>query len=105
MFEVKPDILKQVLERFENEQFLSTESQDWTFSDFFDEAILFSNSLNISPQKHIALCSAKPEILLKTMLALWLKGAVVVPLNPKFPQKEKKELLLKTGSTLLEKVE
>jgi O-succinylbenzoic acid--CoA ligase len=105
MFEVKPDILKQVLERFENEQFLSTESQNWTFSDFFDEAILFSNSLNISPQKHIALCSAKPEFLLKTMLALWLKGAVVVPLNPKFPQKEKKELLLKTGSTLLEQVE
>ncbi|MDE0793759.1 MAG: AMP-binding protein [SAR324 cluster bacterium] len=105
MFEVKPDILKQVLERFADEQFLSTESQDWTFSDFFEEAILFSNSLNISPQKHIALCSAKPEFLLKTMLALWLKGAVVVPLNPKFPQKQKKELLLKTGSTLLEQVE
>jgi len=105
MFEVKPDILKQVLERFADEQFLITESQDWTFTDFFEEAILFSNSLNISPQKHIAICSEKPEFLLKAMFTLWLKGAVVVPLNPKFPQKQKKELLLKTGSTLLEQIE
>ena len=102
MFEVKPDILNQVLERFADEQFLITASQDWTFSDFFEEAIFFSNSLNISPQKHIALCSAKPEFLLNAMLALWIKGAVVVPLNPKFSQKQKKELLIKTGSTLLE---
>ena len=105
MFEVKPDILKKILERFADEQFLSTESQDWTFSEFFEETILLSNSLDISPQKHIALCSTKPDFLIKTMLALWLKGAVVVPLNPKFPKKQKKELLLKTGSTLLEQVQ
>ncbi len=59
MFEVKPDILKQVLEHFGGEQFLISKSVDWTFSDFFEEAVRFSNSLNISPQKHIALCSAK----------------------------------------------
>ena len=105
MFEVKPNILKQVLERFADEQFLICESQTWTFADFFEEAIIFSNSLLISPQKRIALCSANPEIMLKGMLALWLKGAVVVPLNPKFPQKQKKELLIKTGSTLLEQLE
>ncbi|MAF54984.1 MAG: 2-succinylbenzoate-CoA ligase [Deltaproteobacteria bacterium] len=105
MFEVKPDILKQVLEHFGGEQFLISESVDWTFSDFFEEAVLFSNSLKIIPQKHIALCSAKPEFLLKALLALWLKGAVTVPLNPKFPQKQKKELLIKTGSTLLEQLE
>ena len=51
------------------------------------------------------LCSANPEFLLKALLALWLKGAVAVPLNPKFPQKQKKELLIKTGSTLLEQLE
>ncbi|MDP7174865.1 MAG: AMP-binding protein, partial [SAR324 cluster bacterium] len=105
MFEVKPDILKQVLEHFAGEQFLISESVDWTFSDFFEEAVLFSNSLKIIPQKHIALCSAKPEFLLKALLALWLKGAVAVPFNPKFPQKQKKELLIKTGSTLLEQLE
>ena len=105
MFEVKPDILKQVLEHFGGEQFLISKSVNWTFSDFFEEAVLFSNSLNIIPQKHIALCSAKPEFLLKALLALWLKGAVAVPFNPKFPQKQKKELLIKTGSTLLEQLE
>ncbi|MDG1488062.1 MAG: AMP-binding protein, partial [SAR324 cluster bacterium] len=90
---------------FGGEQFLISKSGDWTFSDFFEEAVRFSNSLNISPQKHIALCSANPEFLLKALLALWLKGAVAVPLNPKFPQKQKKELLIKTGSTLLEQLE
>ncbi len=104
MFEVKPDILKQILEHFADEQFLISESQDWTFSAFFEEAILFSKSLNISPQKHIALCSVNPEYILKSMLALWLKGAVTVPLNPKFPQKQKIELMKKTGSTLLEQL-
>ena len=105
MFEVKSDILKKVMEHFADEQFLISESVNWTFSDFFEEAVLFSNSLNISPQKHFALCSANPEFLLKAQLALWLKGAVAVPLNPKFPQKQKKELLIKTGSTLLEQIE
>ena len=104
MFEVKPDILKQVVEHFADEQFLISESQDWTFSEFFEEAILFSKSLNISPQKHIALCSVNPEYILKSMLALWLKGAVSVPLNPKFPQKQKIELMKNTGSTLLEQL-
>jgi len=104
MFEVKPDILKQILEHFADEQFLISESQDWTFSAFFEEAILFSKSLNISPQKHIALCSVNPEYILKSMLALWLKGAVSVPLNPKFPQKQKIELMKNTGSTLLEQL-
>ena len=104
MFEVKPDILKQVVEHFADEQFLISESQDWTFSAFFEEAILFSKSLNISPQKHIALCSVNPEYILKSMLALWLKGAVSVPLNPKFPQKQKIELMKNTGSTLLEQL-
>ena len=104
MFEVKPDILKQVVEHFADDQFLISESQDWTFSEFFEEAILFSKSLNISPQKHIALCSVNPEYILKSMLALWLKGAVSVPLNPKFPQKQKIELMKNTGSTLLEKL-
>ena len=55
MFEVKPDILKQVVEHFADEQFLISESQDWTFSEFFEEAILFSNSINIRPQEHVAL--------------------------------------------------
>ena len=104
MFEVKPDILKQILEHFADEQFLISESQDWTFSAFFEEAILFSKSLNIRPQKHIALCSVNPEYMLKSMLALWLKGAVTVPLNPKFPQKQKIELMKNTGSTLLEQL-
>ena len=104
MFEVKPDILKQVVEHFADEQFLISESQDWTFSEFFEEAILFSKSLNIRPQKHIALCSVNPEYILKSMLALWLKGAVTVPLNPKFPQKQKIELMKNTGSTLLEQL-
>ncbi|MDP6215929.1 MAG: AMP-binding protein, partial [SAR324 cluster bacterium] len=104
MFEVKPDILKQVVEHFADEQFLISESQDWTFSAFFEEAILFSKSLNIRPQEHVALCSANPEYLLKAMFALWLKGAVVVPLNPKFPENQKQKLLKKTRSTLLEQL-
>ncbi|MED5240587.1 MAG: AMP-binding protein [SAR324 cluster bacterium] len=105
MFEVKPDILKQILEHFADEQFLISESQDWTFSAFFEEAILFSKSLNISPQEHVALCSVNPEYLLKAMFALWLKGAVVVPLNPKYPENQKQKLLKKTRSTFLEQLE
>ena len=105
MFEVKPDILKQILEHFADEQFLISESQDWTFSAFFEEAILFSNSINIRPQEHFALCSANPEYLLKAMFALWLKGAVVVPLNPKFTENQKQKLLKKTRSTFLEQLE
>ena len=105
MFEVKPHILKQVLEHFADEQFLISESQDWTFSAFFEEAILFSNSINIRPQEHVALCSANPEYLLKAMFALWLKGAVVVPLNPKFTENQKQKLLKKTRSTFLEQLE
>ncbi|MEE2599063.1 MAG: AMP-binding protein, partial [SAR324 cluster bacterium] len=104
MFEVKPDILKQILEHFADEQFLISESQDWTFSAFFEEAILFSKSLNISPQEHVALCSVNPEYLLKAMFALWLKGAVVVPLNPKYPENQKQKLLKKTRSTFLEQL-
>lgn len=97
MFEVNSNLLNQVLERFAEKQFLISESKVWTFAEFLEESIALSGSLNITPKKHIALCAENPEFLLKAMLALWLKGAVAVPLNPKFPAKQKKELLHKVG--------
>ena len=51
MFEVKQDILKQIVDRFADVQFLISESQYWTFSDFFEEVILLSNSINARPKK------------------------------------------------------
>ena len=97
MFEVKKDLLFQILDRFSENQFLISETRIWTFRNFFGEAFLFSNFLKIRPGEKVPIFSDNPEIFLKSILALWLKRAVAVPLNSSLPLAKKKELLNKIG--------
>ena len=83
MIDVNKYIFSNVLEKFADKQFFMSESRNFSFLEFFEEAILFSDTLSITPKKNIAICSNNPEFLIKAMFALWIKGAVVVPLNPK----------------------
>ncbi|RTZ77526.1 MAG: o-succinylbenzoate--CoA ligase, partial [SAR324 cluster bacterium] len=99
MFDVNPNILNQVLEHYENQPFLISEKRSWTFADFMSEARLLSDSLMAESQQRVYLSSENPENLLKSMLALWMRGAVAVPLNPQIPEKQKMEMLQKIGCT------
>ena len=92
MFDVNPNILNQVLEHYENQPFLISEKRSWTFADFMSEARLLSDSLKAESQQRVYLSSENPENLLKSMLALWMRSAVGVPLNPQIPEKQKKEM-------------
>jgi len=98
MFDVNPNILNQVLEHYENQPFLISE-RSWTFADFMSEARLLSDSLMAESQQRVYLSSENPENLLKSMLALWMHGAVAVPLNPQIPEKQKMEMLQKIDCT------
>ena len=99
MFDVNPNILNQVLEHYENQPFLISEKRSWTFADFMSEARLLSDSLMAESQQRVYLSSENPENLLKSMLALWMHGAVAVPLNPQIPEKQKMEMLQKIDCT------
>ena len=99
MFDVNPNILNQVLEHYENQPFLITEKSSWTFSDFMSEARLLSDSLMTESQQRVYLSTENTENLLKSMLALWMRGAVAVPLNQQIPEKQKMEMLQQIGCT------
>ena len=99
MFDVNPNILNQVLEHYENQPFLISEKRSWTFADFMSEARLLSDSLMAESQQRVYLCTENTENLLKSMLALWMHGAVAVPLNPQIPEKQKMEMLQKIDCT------
>ena len=99
MFEVNPNILNQVLEHYENQPFLFSEKRSWTFADFMSEASLLSDSLMAESQQRVYLSTENTENLLKSMLALWMRGAVAVPLNQQIPEKQKMEMLQQIGCT------
>jgi len=99
MFDVNPNILNQVLEHYENQPFLITEKRSWTFADFMIEARLLSDSLMAESQQRVYLSTENTENLLKSMLALWMRGAVAVPLNQQIPEKQKMEMLQQIGCT------
>ena len=97
MFEVNPNLLNQLRNSFAEQPLLISENYCWTFAEFLDESFMLSKSLSITAQKRIVLCTENPDFLLKAMLALWFKDTVAVPLNPKFPAKQKNELIHKIG--------
>ena len=99
MFDVNPNILNQVLEHYENQPFLISEKRSWTFAEFMSEARLLSDSLMAESQQRVYLSTENTENLLKSMLALWMHGAVAVPLNPQIPEKQKMEMLQKIDCT------
>ncbi len=99
MFDVNPNILNQVLEHYENHPFLITEKRSWTFADFMSEARLLSDSLMAESQQRVYLSTENTENLLKSMLALWMRGAVAVPLNQQIPEKQKMEMLQQIDCT------
>jgi O-succinylbenzoic acid--CoA ligase len=99
MFDVNPNILNQVLEHYENQPFLITEKRSWTFADFMSEARLLSDSLMAESQQRVYLSTENTENLLKSMLALWMRGAVAVPLNQQIPEKQKMQMLQQIGCT------
>ena len=99
MFEINPNILNQVLEHYQNQPFLITEQRSWTFADFMSEARLLSDSLKAESQQRVYLSSENPENLLKSMLALWMRGAIAVPLNQQIPKEQKIEMLQQIGCT------
>ncbi|MEC9219726.1 MAG: AMP-binding protein, partial [SAR324 cluster bacterium] len=99
MFDVNPNILNQVLEHYENQPFLISEKRSWTFADFMSEARLLSDSLMAESQQRVYLSTENTENLLKSMLALWMRGAVAVPLNQQIPEKQKMEMLQQIGCT------
>ena len=95
MFEVSTNLLNQVLEHFEKQLLLINGERSWSFLEFFSETHTLSKSFKINSQERIILCSENQEFVLKSMLALWMLGAVAVPLNPKFPYSQKNELIQK----------
>ena len=95
MVEINQNLLDQLYDKYKDLPLLINEKQCWTFAEFFNEAYLISNSLSTDPQKRIGLCSENLEFLLLAMMAIWMREAIVVPLNPKFPARQKEELLRK----------
>ena len=95
MLDVNPNILNKVLAQFADLQFLISGKHSLSFADFFKDAKVMSDSFKIEAQERIALTSENPEYLLKAMLALWLREAVAVPLNPEFPEKQREDLNFK----------
>ena len=95
MFEVSTNLLNQVLEHFDEQLLLINDERSWSFLEFFSETHTLSKSFKINSQERIILCSENQEFVLKSILALWMLGAVAVPLNPKFPHSQKNELIQK----------
>ena len=95
MDEINKNLLDQLYDKYKDLPLLINEKRCWTFAEFFNEARLLSNSLCTDPQKRIGLCSENYEFLLLALIAIWMREGIVVPLNPKFPQKQKEELLRK----------
>jgi len=63
------------------------------------EARLLSDPLMAESQQRVYLSTENTENLLKSMLALWMRGAVAVPLNQQIPEKQKMEMLQQIGCT------
>ncbi|HIG78046.1 MAG TPA: o-succinylbenzoate--CoA ligase, partial [Candidatus Lambdaproteobacteria bacterium] len=63
------------------------------------EARLLSDSLMAESQQRVYLSTENTENLLKSMLALWMRGAVAVPLNQQIPEKQKMQMLQQIGCT------
>ncbi len=97
MFEVKNDIFLQILEKFSENNLLINEKRIWKFREFFEESFHFSESLDIKPNEIVALPASNSEIVLKSLLALWFKRAIAVPLNSSLPVYKRKKLLKKVG--------
>ena len=97
MIEINKNLLNQLYDKYKDLPLLVNEKQSWTFAEFFNKAFLLSNSLNTEPKKRIGLCSENYEFLLFAMTAIWMRGGIVVPLDPKFPPKQKEELLQKVN--------
>ena len=95
MDEINKNLLDKLYDKYKDLPLLINEKQSWTFAEFFNEARLLSNTLCTDPQKRIGLCSENYEFLLLAMMAIWMREAIVVPLNPKFPARQKEELLRK----------
>ena len=104
MDEINKNLLDQLYDKYKDLPLLINEKRCWTFAEFFNEAGLLSNSLCTDPQKRIGLCSENYEFLLLAMMAIWMREGIVVLLNPKFPPKQKEELLrkVKCGEILSE---
>jgi O-succinylbenzoic acid--CoA ligase len=97
MIEINKNLLNQLYDKYKDLPLLVNEKQSWTFAEFFNKAFLLSNSLNTEPKKRIGLCSENYEFLLFAMTAIWMREGIVVPLDPKFPPKQKEELLQKVN--------
>ena len=95
MYEINKKLLNQLYDNYKDLPLLISEKRCWTFAEFFNEACLLSDSLCTGLQKRIGLCSENYEFLLLAMMAIWMREGIVVPLNPKFPPKQKDELLRK----------
>ena len=97
MVEINKNLLNQLYDEYKDLPLLVNEKQSWTFAEFFNKAFLLSNSLNTEPKNRIGLCSENYEFLLFAMTAIWMRGGIVVPLDPKIPPKQKKDLLEKVN--------
>ena len=92
MVEINQNLLDQLYDKYKDLPLLINEKQCWTFAEFFNEAYFISNSLSTDPQKRIGLCSENLEFLLLAMMAIWMREAIVVPLNPKFPVEKNRQI-------------
>ena len=97
MIEINKNLLNQLYDKYKDLPLMVNEKQSWTFAEFFNESFLLSNSLNTEPKKRIGLSSENYEFLLFAMTAIWMREGIVVPLDPKFPSKQKEELLQKVN--------
>ena len=88
MVEINKNLLNQLYDKYKDLPLLVNEKQSWTFAEFFNKAYLLSDSLCTNLQKRIGLCSENYEFLLLALMAIWMREGIVVPLDPKFPQKK-----------------
>ena len=95
MFDIDKYLLQQLHDKYKDLPFLINDKRYWNFGEFFNEAYNLSNSLCTLSKKKIGLCSDNSEFLILAMMAACMQKRIVIPLNPRFPPKQKDQLLKK----------
>ena len=64
----------------------------WSFQDFLQQADALGREWNLSADERVTLVTGTPVPTLRMLLAAWLHGSLVAPLNPAFPKSRQQEL-------------
>ncbi len=81
------------------EPWLEAPDASWSFQHFLRRAQALGEELNLQAGERVAVVAAEPVPTLLTLLAAWLRGALVAPLNPAFPESRRQELQQQIGAS------